>query len=116
MVTQTNEQALEACIERALTGTSREQLKQDGFVVTEAGAYYHGGHGYRLAESADFDQEFAVDRKQFWNFLELTQAEELAKVKYKKTAFSRSSRAAYVLMMQNSRSFIAYRIMILIRR
>ncbi len=80
MVTQTNEQALEACIERALTGTSREQLKQDGFVVTEAGAYYHGGHGYRLAESADFDQEFAVDRKQFWNFLELTQAEELAKV------------------------------------
>ncbi len=30
MVTKTNEQALEACIVKALTGTCREELKLDG--------------------------------------------------------------------------------------
>ena len=36
MVTKTNEQALEACIEKALTGTCREQLKLEGVGVAEA--------------------------------------------------------------------------------
>ena len=35
MTSQTNEQALEACIETALTGTSREQAKLDGFINSE---------------------------------------------------------------------------------
>lgn len=81
MVTKTNEQALEACIEKALTGTCREQLKIEGLGVAEANEQYRSGHLYWLGESGDFDREFAVDRRHFWNFLEATQAEELTKVK-----------------------------------
>ncbi|BEH09869.1 type I restriction endonuclease subunit R [Geobacter sulfurreducens subsp. ethanolicus] len=81
MVTKTNEQALEACIEKALTGTYREQLKLDGVGVAEANEQYRSGHLYWLGDSGDFDREFAIDRRHFWNFLEATQAEELAKIK-----------------------------------
>ena len=81
MVTQTNEKALEACIETALTGTNREQVKLDGFTLAEAAAHYRSGHGYRLGESADYDPEFAVDRRHFQNFLDTTQGKELAKIK-----------------------------------
>ena len=81
MVTQTNEQALEACIEKALTGTCREQLKLEGLGVAEANERYRGGHLYWLGESGDFDREFAVDRRHFWNFLESTQGDELDKVR-----------------------------------
>jgi type I restriction enzyme, R subunit len=83
MATKTNEQALEACIEKALTGTCREQLKLEGLGVAEANEQYRGGHLYWLGEPGDFDREFAVDRRHFWNFLETTQAEELAKIKDK---------------------------------
>jgi len=81
MVTQTNEQALEACIETALTGACREQFKSEGWGVAEANTHYRSGHGYWFGESADFDQEFAIDRQHFWAFLEATQADELAKIK-----------------------------------
>jgi len=81
MVTKTNEQALEACIEKALTGTCREQLKLEGVGVAEANEQYRSGHLYWLGESSDFDRELAIDRNHFWNFLESTQAKELAKVK-----------------------------------
>jgi type I restriction enzyme, R subunit len=43
VVTQTNEQALKACIEKALTGTCREQLKLEGLGVAEANVRYRGG-------------------------------------------------------------------------
>lgn len=81
MVTQTNEKALEICIEKALAGTCREQLKSEGLGVAEANVQYRSGHLYWLGESSDFDREFAVDRRHFWNFLEETQAAELAKIK-----------------------------------
>jgi len=81
MVTKTNEQALEACIENALTGTCREQLKLEGLGVAEANEQYRSGHLYWLGDSGDFDREFAVDRRHFWDFLETTQADELAKIK-----------------------------------
>lgn len=81
MVTKTNEQALEACIEKALTGTCREQLKLEGVGAAEANEQYRSGHLYWLGESSDFDRELAIDRHLFWKFLESTQAEELAKVK-----------------------------------
>jgi type I restriction enzyme R subunit len=80
MVTQTNEQALEACIEKALTGTCRERLRVDGLGVSEANDRFRGGHLYWLGESGDFDREFAVDRRHFWRFLETTQADELSKI------------------------------------
>lgn len=81
MVTQTNEQALEACIEKALTGTCREDLKVESQGIVEAFDQYRSGHKYWLGESGDFDPEFAIDRRYFWKFLEETQAEELKKVK-----------------------------------
>ncbi|MEM6838754.1 MAG: DEAD/DEAH box helicase family protein [Cyanobacteria bacterium P01_C01_bin.120] len=59
MVSQTNEQALEDCIEAALVEGSR----------------------YEQGNPADFDREFAIDREKFWRFLETTQAEELDKLR-----------------------------------
>ena len=58
MVSQTNEAALESRIENALAKD-----------------------GYRVGDPADFDREFAVDGKLFWEFLEATQPKELAKLK-----------------------------------
>lgn len=58
MVSQTNEAALEAHIENALAKD-----------------------GYSIGNPADFDPEFAIDRKLFWDFLEATQPQELAKLK-----------------------------------
>ena len=57
MASQTNEAALEAHIENAL-------LKD----------------GYRIGSPADFDREFAIDSKFFWDFLKTTQPKELAKL------------------------------------
>lgn len=58
MVSQTNEAALETHIENALAKD-----------------------GYRVGNPADFDREFAIDGKLFWQFLEATQPKELAKLK-----------------------------------
>lgn len=59
MVSQTNEQALENCIETSLIDHS----------------HYEKGNG------ADFDREFAIDSEKFWRFLETTQKAELEKLK-----------------------------------
>lgn len=58
MVSQTNEAALESHIENALAKD-----------------------GYAQGNPADFDREFAIDGKLFWEFLEATQPKELAKLK-----------------------------------
>ena len=58
MVSQTNEAALETHIENALSKD-----------------------GYAQGTPADFDREFAIDSKLFWDFLEATQPKELAKLK-----------------------------------
>ena len=58
MVSQTNEAAIETHIENALAKD-----------------------GYCIGNPADFDREFAVDGKLFWQFLESTQPKELAKLK-----------------------------------
>lgn len=58
MVSQTNEAALETHIESTLAKD-----------------------GYRIGSPADFDREFSIDRKLFWQFLEATQSKELAKLK-----------------------------------
>lgn len=87
MVSQTNEQALEACIERALAGISREDLKEgavsDDMVALKQSVQYltKTGHDYQLGWSSDYDREFAVDTAKFWGFLEATQPEQLAKLK-----------------------------------
>ena len=80
MTSQTTEQALEACIEKALTGTCKEE-RGEGMIGEEEREPIYGPHaGYEAGFAADFDREFAVDRANFWRFLEETQAEELAKL------------------------------------
>ena len=58
MVSQTNEAALESHIETGLVND-----------------------GYRIGNQTDFDTEFAVDTRLFWEFLETTQPQELEKLK-----------------------------------
>ncbi len=84
MPTDTTEAALEACIERFLTGGVSTPTSNDG-KVQEAPATYQAGKGvgYLRGQSSDFNAEFALDEAKFWQFLEATQADELAKLTYK---------------------------------
>jgi len=74
MVSQTNEQALEAAIEAALTGISSEKLKA-GEQPTNLGA------GYKTGFSTDFNPQYSIDERFFWAFLEKKQDQELEKIK-----------------------------------
>ncbi len=80
MPSQTTEAALEACIERALSGGVSEVARPGA--VQEPGSDY-GGDGWRRGRASDFNPFFAVDEAQFWQFLEKTQPEELAKLHHK---------------------------------
>lgn len=80
MPSQTNEQALEASIEKVLTGTCREELQTQGSKVENPAAHYRAGHAYYIGSSSDFDAQYAIDKKRFWHFLENTQKEELEKL------------------------------------
>lgn len=77
MVSKTNEQALEAAIEKHLTGTCLEDLKSG---VQEAAPGYNNSL-YKLGYPADFDMHYAIDTKYFWQFLQNTQEQELEKLK-----------------------------------
>ena len=77
---KTNEQALEAAIEKALTGTCLEEIKAAENVVSEEQILYRSGNGYYVGHATDFNAEYAIDEKRFWHFLESTQKEELAKL------------------------------------
>ena len=79
MVSHTNEQALEAAIEKALTGLCMEEVKAG--INEPAGAYNTQNNGFQQGFPADFDKQYALDLRLFWQFLENTQAEELAKLK-----------------------------------
>lgn len=82
MPSQTNEQALEAAIEKKLTGTCLEEIKAQNLAggVAERVPLYRAGNGFYLGEPQDFNAQYAIDEKRFWSFLESTQAEELAKL------------------------------------
>ncbi|MFB2832234.1 type I restriction endonuclease subunit R [Aeromonas jandaei] len=78
MVSNTKEQALEAAIEQALTGQCLETL---GNGIGEGAAVYaKPHHGFVLGQACDFDKQYAIDKRLFWQFLETTQAMELAKL------------------------------------
>lgn len=78
MVSNTKEQALEAAIEQALTGQCLETL---GSGIGEGAAVYaKPHHGFVLGQACDFDKQYAIDKRLFWQFLETTQAMELAKL------------------------------------
>lgn len=94
MTSKTNEQALEAAIEKALTGTTIEEMKDlTGFprvlgtsqnlsgLAADKAKQYRAGNGYYLGVPQDFDAQYAMDTKRFWSFLETTQAKEIAKIK-----------------------------------
>lgn len=83
MNSQTNEQALEAAIERHLTGICLEDLKQQGVsigAVNEDAAIYQTGKGYYIGQPSNFNAQFAIDEQFFWDFLQSTQKEELEKL------------------------------------
>ena len=79
MISKTNEQALEACIEQALVGGVHH--KEDIESSAEAARAYSHNVSYEPGDPADFDREFAIDREKFWRFLELTQPDELNKLR-----------------------------------
>ncbi len=76
---QTNEQALEAAIEKALTGFSREEMKMQNMALEEQ-AFYRSGNGYYIGDTNDFNAKYAIDETRFWHFLGATQKEELEKL------------------------------------
>lgn len=83
MTSQTNEQALEAAIEKALTGSCIEELTQQNSSLDGAQdpqAQYRTGNGFYRGNPADFDAKYALDKERFWNFLSSTQPQELAKL------------------------------------
>ncbi len=80
MSSQTNEAALEACIERALSGGVSMAVK-DG--VLQEPTPDIGGNGWKRGKPSDYNAEFALDEAMFWGFLEATQAKELAKLHHK---------------------------------
>lgn len=83
MHSKTNEQALEAAIEKTLTGTCLEVLKKEGLsvnAVNEDAAIYRTGKGYYIGQASNFNAQFAIDEQFFWSFLEATQKEELEKL------------------------------------
>ena len=83
MPSQTNEQALESAIERRLTGTCLEDLKEQGITInsiTDTADPYRSGNRYFMGSPENFNAKFAIDEHHFWGFLETTQKEELAKL------------------------------------
>jgi type I restriction enzyme R subunit len=81
MSTDTTEKGLEACIERYLTGGVSGAPVKEGVMQEQPKDY--GSKGYLRGKSTDFNSEFAIDEGKFWQFLESTQAAELAKLHYK---------------------------------
>jgi len=79
MPSQTNEQALEASIEKKLTGFCLEEIKQAGH-IQDSKELYRSGNGYYIGYANDFNAKYAIDEVRFWHFLENTQKEELAKI------------------------------------
>ena len=83
-LSDTSELALESTIEKHLTGTCIEELKENGIPldkVAERMESYRGGNGYFIGTPNDYNVRYAIDDLHFWNFLETTQKEELAKLK-----------------------------------
>ncbi|MCF2446814.1 type I restriction endonuclease subunit R [Dyadobacter sp. CY345] len=83
MPSSTNEAALEATIEKKLTGTTLEEyIKPTSPVPSfeEREPLYRSGQGYYLGLARDFNARYAVDEVRLWDFLETTQKDELAKL------------------------------------
>jgi type I restriction enzyme R subunit len=83
MTSLTNEQALESAIEKRLTGSCVEELRELGLTVdsgTERAELYRTGKGYFMGSPLDYNAKYAIDERLFWSFLETTQKDELTKL------------------------------------
>lgn len=81
MPSQTNEVALEATIQKKLSGSCLEELKSESLnTVQEPNELYRSGNGYYNGYANDFNAKYAIDEVRFWHFLETTQKDELAKL------------------------------------
>lgn len=79
MVSQTNEQALEMAIEKVLTGTTNTTANTaDAQEVPQNTYIAHLGFVRGLA--SDFNAQYALDIRLFWQFLKNTQQPELDKL------------------------------------
>lgn len=77
MVSQTNEQALESAIEKHLTGVCLEEMDvSQGEPISD-----YDNQLYKLGYATDFDMQYALDLRFFWQFLSYTQKDELEKLK-----------------------------------
>lgn len=76
MVSQTNEQALEAAIEKYLTGTCLEELHAG---IQDNSPKLNNRY-YCLGKAEHFNKQFAIDEHFFWLFLAKTQQDELTKL------------------------------------
>jgi type I restriction enzyme R subunit len=80
MPSKTNEQALEAAIEKAITGTCLEDLKAVGHPIQDRHDLYGSDNGYYIGDANDFNAKYALDENRFWHFLETSQKDELEKL------------------------------------
>ena len=80
MASKTNEQALEAAIELALTGMTTEAVRGAGNVGETPAKALVADNGFKMGIPTDFDAQYALDTKFFWQFLESTQADALARL------------------------------------
>ncbi|MCD8081613.1 MAG: hypothetical protein LUF04_14825 [Bacteroides sp.] len=85
MTSITNEQALEAAIEKALTGHCREEWdpteENDSIAQDRSEPLYRTGNGFYIGYPEDFDKKYAIDTVRFWSFLENSQPDELNKLR-----------------------------------
>ncbi len=88
MVSKTNEMALEILLEKKLTGTCREEIKDriernklGDQLISNVITLEEDHHRYEVGFSADFNKQYAIDERYFWQFLERTQKEELEKLR-----------------------------------
>lgn len=77
MKSKTNELALEQHIEKTLVGYYLEDLRSR---VEESPEVYGNKQGFEIGFAADFNAQYALDERIFFEFLKKTQAEELEKI------------------------------------
>ena len=83
MASNTKEIALESAIEKRLAGTCLEELKEQEVtlnILAERQELYRAGNGYYIGLPGDFNANNAIDETRFWDFLQSTHKEELAKL------------------------------------
>ena len=78
---QTNEQAFEALIEKALVGSTREERTANG--LNDVDAQSPNAQQYYWGQPKDMDKKLSIDLRRLWAFLEATQQPTLDEYKGK---------------------------------